>query len=190
MKKYELLRLLRHDFSKYIRNKYIKNKCENCGSNIDLHLHHEYAFKNYFEYTLNLLKINDNNVFIDGEVEKIRYIMLGLQCSNEGYKTLCKDCHIQKHLMLSQKTDLDKIKSNNKFIDYINDNWMDELIYKDEDKQSIVNNASNLGIKKDVHGNPHTFNSIIKYLKSRGYKINKKRTMIKWKQFTTYKINI
>lgn len=73
------------------------------------------------------------------------------------------------------------------FINYIEDNFINKIIYKKEDKQLIVNKSKELGFKKDKT-HPHSFNSIIKYLEYKGYKIEKKTIRIKGKQYRTVKV--
>ena len=52
MKRNELIMKLRLDFNNYIRDNYIKDKCEKCGSNENLHVHHIITFKSQFEHIL------------------------------------------------------------------------------------------------------------------------------------------
>lgn len=95
------------------------------------------------------------------------------------------------NFILDSNVTIDIIKEvdvENMFLDYFEDNWINKYIYKDEDKQSILNKAIDLGMKKDKHSNPHTFNSLIKYLKSKGYNIQKERKSIEGKQYTRYYI--
>ena len=50
-----------------------------------------------------------------------------------------------------------------KFIEYMLENWIDTLIYTKEQKKEIVDYATKLGLKKDKT-HKHTFNSLIKLL--------------------------
>lgn len=94
----KLRELLREDFTKYIRNKIIKEQCESCGGNKDLHLHHMTTFDDILKDTLkelNLLEQDSEHYSID-ELNSIKDIMLvkQIKCS---YKTLCKKCHKSHH---------------------------------------------------------------------------------------------
>lgn len=186
MKKNNLLSILRADFANHIRDKHIKEECENCGSKIELNLHHEFLFKEQLKYTLCLLQLNNKELFTIEDVKKIRLIMLGLQSIN-NYKTLCKNCHTIKHLAIIKKTEEDKLKFTEMFLKYIDMNCIDKLIYEKKDKNIILNKADNLGLKKD-NGHKHSFNSLLTYLIKEGYEIQKKRIMIEGKQYTTYYI--
>ena len=98
MKSLEELKVkLRNDFEFYMRNNYIKDKCERCESTENLHLHHVEYFSKELNYILELLGLNDKNEFNEKEIEIIRYMMLGIQCKNNKYLTLCDDCHKKEH---------------------------------------------------------------------------------------------
>ena len=97
MKSLEELKVkLRSDFEFYIRNNYIKDKCERCESTENLHLHHVEYFSKELNYILELLGLNDKNEFNEKEIEMIRYTMWGTQCKINKYLTLCEDGHEQE----------------------------------------------------------------------------------------------
>lgn len=85
---------LRNDFSRYIRNRIIGEKCEHCGCSENLHLHHVDKFHNLLMDTLQDLNLNevDTDDYAENELSSIKYIMLGKQIKCE-YKTLCEKCH-------------------------------------------------------------------------------------------------
>lgn len=73
------------------------------------------------------------------------------------------------------------------FIMYINNNWLDKLIYTKEDKEIIVSKSIEYGLNKD-ETHKHTFNSLMKYLESEGYHIHKKIKKVKGIKYTSYTI--
>ncbi|EPB8173209.1 hypothetical protein ACRTAL_002386 [Clostridium perfringens] len=114
-----LREFLRKDFHKYIRNKLIKNKCEICGSEENLHLHHIDRFYNSLMETLQELNLCelDTDKYDEEELKNIRYYMLAKQIQSE-YKTLCKECHNKIHFKES-KTDEYKKYYYNPYGNYV-----------------------------------------------------------------------
>jgi hypothetical protein len=110
----ELRKYLRNDFSKYIRNKLIKDKCEYCGEMNDLHLHHVDMFAELLNETLDELDLKelDTHDYSNKELMLIKNVMLGKQMKIE-YVTLCKDCHTKVH------DDIDKNNYYNPYGSYI-----------------------------------------------------------------------
>lgn len=85
----------RSKFHNRIRNKLIKDKCEICGSNLDLELHHDEYFRDMLSKSINILGYElkeDIDGYTADELDNITYIMLGMQL-NSTYKTVCKECH-------------------------------------------------------------------------------------------------
>ena len=103
MKRSELILRLRLDFNNYIRDNYIKDKCEICGSTENLHLHHVHKFSIQLKRALDILKYSDKENFNDEEIMILRYVMLGMQCKNNDYITLCDKCHTSHHKKTSFK---------------------------------------------------------------------------------------
>lgn len=89
---------LRNEWSEYIRPMVIKNKCEFCGADKELHLHHIDRFYNLLMETLEYLQLQemDTTLYTDTELTLISHIMLSKQIRTK-YKTLCKDCHCKLH---------------------------------------------------------------------------------------------
>ena len=85
MKRNELILKLRLDFNNYIRDNYLKDKCERCGSTENLHLHHVYKFSLQLKRALDILKYSDKENFNDEEIMILRYVMLGMKCKNNDY---------------------------------------------------------------------------------------------------------
>ena len=98
MRRDELMLCLRNDFSNHIREFYIKDECEHCKSTENLHVHHKLFFIDQFKFALELLKIEDKEEYAEEEVRIIRYMMLGVQCKNNDYVTLCDECHKHYHI--------------------------------------------------------------------------------------------
>lgn len=88
---------LRAEWSQYIRPLIIKDKCEFCGSEEDLHLHHIDKFYNLLMETLEELQLQelDTEDYTKEELNLISHLMLSKQIRS-SYKTLCKDCNILK----------------------------------------------------------------------------------------------
>ena len=103
MRKDKLKLILRMDFDKCIRKNFMKDNCENCNSNENLHLHHVYKFSVQLERALDILKYSDKENFNDEEIMILRYVMLGMQCKNNDYITLCDKCHKSHHKKTSFK---------------------------------------------------------------------------------------
>lgn len=79
-------------------------------------------------------------------------------------------------------------KDNDSFIEYIKDNWLNVLIYTDEQKNEIISHAHLLGIRgKDR--NELTFNYIKKIIINSGIEVVSKQNKIKGKRYTTYSFN-
>ena len=91
MKNNKLKEILRKDFNELIRPIFIKCKCEKCGENKNLELHHTKRFIDLFNDTIEELKLY-NSDYTEYDVKLIRYTMLSKQ-QNIKYITLCKKCH-------------------------------------------------------------------------------------------------
>lgn len=89
---------LRQEFSDYIRPKLIKDYCEVCGKDSELHLHHVDRFLILLLETLNELNLKEMDVeyYTEAELNAISNFMLAKQIKG-NYKTLCKTCHYKAH---------------------------------------------------------------------------------------------
>lgn len=182
MNKNDLLLKLRLDFNNKIRNDYIKEECEICKSTKNLHLHHIISFKEQFDQILKLMNLSYEHDFTDNEVELIRLSLLGLQCKNNIYMTLCENCHIKKH----QKNKLSKKTEYKKYIDgvlklaipneYLNTWITSEEIY------SLIK-LTNIKDRDGDYIGKRAFKQIIK---NNGYNIKNKRSTKKGKKNTYY----
>ena len=134
MKSLEELKVkLRNDFEFYMRDNYIKDKCERCESTENLHLHHVEYFSKELNYILELLGLNDKNEFNEKEIEMIRYMMLGIQCKNNKYLTLCDDCHKKEHSIYGNGRS-HKLTREEKYNKYLNGDITITLEEKDLNK--------------------------------------------------------
>lgn len=91
----ELKKILRGDFAYIIRDVLIKDKCEICGSDDKLELHHTKPFSILLEETLEELNI-DLNKIDDIKLDMIKNIMIGKQIRHKNI-TACKKCHLNIH---------------------------------------------------------------------------------------------
>lgn len=91
---------LRNEWSQYIRPLIIKDKCEVCGTEEDLHLHYTDEFCNLLTETLAELQLQelDIELYSKEELNLISHIMLSKQIRCE-YKTLCRECHKEEHII-------------------------------------------------------------------------------------------
>lgn len=88
---------LRSDFSNHIKQLFIENECEFCGSVENLELHHNYPkFSQLLNDTLDELDLTNKEIFNSKEVKLISNILLGKQLKS-NYLTLCDKCHDKQH---------------------------------------------------------------------------------------------
>jgi len=96
---------LRNDFGTILRPLIIKDKCEVCGTEEDLHLHHVYRFSSYLKRCLHYLQLEhkeDIKEYTIKELKMIRDYMISAQIRGT-YKTLCEECHKEEHRILAEK---------------------------------------------------------------------------------------
>ena len=149
---------LRSEWSIYIRNSIIKDRCEICGDNLDLHLHHIEKFDSLLIETLNELKLKelDTEQYEDYELNLISNVMLGKQVKCK-YQTLCKECHIEKHKHECEERKSKKELERQKYINEILIPYLNSIVGKrlfKEDKEELIymiNLKDNRGrIKKSI----------------------------------------
>ena len=94
----DLREYLRSEFNLNIRGLFIKDNCEKCGSNKELHLHHVKRFSELLEETLKELNLNelDTLEYSKEELSSIIHFMNSKQLKIK-YKTLCSNCHNNLH---------------------------------------------------------------------------------------------
>jgi len=94
----ELKMYLRTYIHNLIRPIYIKNQCEICQSENDLHLHHVKLFSEIVNETLNDLNLEYKNTedYTRTTLHIIRDIVLGKHLQID-YLTLCDNCHKDIH---------------------------------------------------------------------------------------------
>lgn len=100
-----LTEYLRNDFATILRPLIIKDKCEVCGTDEELHLHHVYMFSSYLKRCLSYLKLEykeDIKEYTTKELKNIRDYMMSAQIRGT-YKTLCEPCHREEHKKLAEK---------------------------------------------------------------------------------------
>lgn len=127
----------------YIRPLFIKDKCEACGINEKLELHHATSFVSLLSETLDFLKLEykeDIKMYTEEEIELISFIMLGKQVKIK-YITLCKECHDNIHKtegidrLLKKRKEKNIKKEDIKEIEKYLDNNIGRRLYMDEQKQ-------------------------------------------------------
>ena len=91
--KEEIKKRCRKEWNKYIRNYFIKSKCEECGCEHDLHLHHVIEFKDIFDEAWNLFEMEKDTA---KKEEVFCTYVLGVQLKSE-MMTLCNECHLKRH---------------------------------------------------------------------------------------------
>lgn len=111
---------LRSKITPKIREIYLKSKCEVCGMNNNLHLHHVKLFINLLHETLEQLNMpyKDIKDYTKNEINNITDVLMGKHVFIE-YLTLCGKCHRSLHKeqhmrMLIKKSPMKEIKSERK----------------------------------------------------------------------------
>ena len=193
MKSLEELKVkLRSDFEFYIRNNYIKDKCEKCESTENLHLHHVEYFSRELNYVLELLGLNDKNEFNEKEIEMIRYMMLGIQCKNNKYLTLCDNCHKKEHSIYGNGRS-HKLTVEEKYNRYLNGDITITLEEKDLNKwytnEEFEELCESLNIK-NARSNPIGRRAFLQILDNSGYMVTKSKKKINDSREMYYMIEI
>ena len=91
---------------------------------------------------------------------------------------------VNRDVIKYEMSNNDKIKD--KFIEYIRNNWTNELIYTKEQKDEIISYAHDLGIRKT---NKHkvTFNYLVSLIEESGIEVDKSRKYIDGKRYRVIK---
>ncbi|MEM5599216.1 hypothetical protein AAHB53_28100 [Niallia circulans] len=94
----ELKGYLRTVIHEKVRPLLIKEICEQCESNNELHLHHVKLFSEMVDETLDDLNLDykDTTLYSEKELKNITNIILGIHLKYE-YITLCSSCHKEIH---------------------------------------------------------------------------------------------
>ena len=177
MKRSELILRLRLDFNNYIRDNYIKDKCEICESTENLHLHHVHKFSIQLKRALDILKYSDKENFNDEEIMILRYVMLGMQCKNNDYITLCDKCHTSHH----KKTSFKESKYGKNYIpENLDEIMLDYLSIPlvTDDKKELSNKLK----LTDNHGRLLKWKGVKKFLIKNGYNIKDTKKTINGKR--------
>ena len=177
MKRSELTLRLRLDFNNYIRDNYIKDKCERCGSTENLHLHHVHKFSIQLKRALDILKYSDKENFNDEEIMILRYVMLGMQCKNNDYITLCDKCHTSHH----KKTSFKESKYGKNYIpENLDEIMLDYLSIPlvTDDKKELSNKLK----LTDNHGRLLKWKGVKRFLIKNGYNIKDTKKTINSKR--------
>lgn len=133
---------LKNKFDVYIRPIYILDKCEKCGCDKELELHHNKQFAELLKESLNDIGLQYKmykDFYNEEELKKIVDIFLGKNIKI-SYKTLCRECHrlIHKNEMKIQiflrESNMKAIDNNKYIICLYDDNKIYKKIFTYEDK--------------------------------------------------------
>ena len=94
-----LRNLARSKFNSRIKNLYIGDKCEKCGSTENLQLHHCCFLHIIINNVLNYLRIEEKESIDDYDEELVYKAISCIMAEHLKirYKTLCPDCHLKEH---------------------------------------------------------------------------------------------
>ena len=131
---------LRNDFTNNLKPLIIKDKCEICGIDEKLHLHHVYDFSSYLKRCLTHLRLEYKEDIGEYNIKDLRLIrdsMISAQLRGR-YKTLCRECHKEEHRIKGKVmyNDLLKQKVTVKF-EYENSSEIKEYDVSDIKSKSL-----------------------------------------------------
>lgn len=139
---------LRSDFDINLRGLLIKDYCEECGSNEELHLHHVDMFQDILLEAMEELKLeikNDTAEYEEHELSLIKNIMLGKQIRTK-YKTLCVKCHIEEHKKIEKRGKKKEeyinkhiLEFKNKMDSILKEKIKEEVYYLGDDFKTMIN---------------------------------------------------
>lgn len=193
----ELTRILRNDYASKIRPLLIKDKCEICGADEELELHHKTQFALLLDKALGDLHIVIN-VIGEEELEKIRNYMLGLQLTNDNI-TLCKHCHREGHKLNEEsnrirnekqfigtmKRQLEKEHKRKIYEETILKPYLESIVDKGLGKEEKEELIEKIDYKVDGH-QKRSYSQLNSYLNTLGYSVISKRKKVKingkWEQ--------
>ena len=197
MERKELMKILRVDYTNKIRPLLIKDKCEICGINEELELHHKTQFTLLLDKALEDLHIVIN-VMEEEELEKIRNYMLGLQLTNENI-TLCKHCHREGHRLNKEsnrirnekqtigisKRQLEKEHKRKIYEETVLKPYLESIVDKGLGKEEKVELIEKIDYRVDGH-QKKSHSQLNSYLNTLGYSVISKRKKVKingkWEQ--------
>ena len=144
MTREQLIANLRTDFVVNIRELKLKDKCEYCGSDENLEVHHKKSFADLLDETLIMLGLDIHLKEIDSDkYELIKYVMRGKQLTS-SYLTLCPNCHKQVHELGHYKarrlrnTRLEaRCRANKEELELYLDSIVDKKLYKEQQEELI-----------------------------------------------------
>lgn len=162
---------LRNEWSEYIRPLMVKDKCEFCGCDKNLHLHHIDRFHNLLVETLEELQLQELDIefYDEMELKQISNFMLAKQIKSK-YKTLCKTCHLKLH---NKEKHSEEYKNN-----YYNPNGSYIVINKNIQKLDIPDNIMAKFIKIACYINYNNIIAISDKNKKIEYKHNDLKTIM------------
>ena len=196
----ELKNRLRTDYAYYIRPLVIKDKCELCGCEENLVVHHDKEFSILLDETLkelNLYKLEFN----EDEVNIIKTHMLGKQIQIKNI-TLCNKCHTELHIERDDITSIGKYVDINKIKEKKNKKekeielqkkekelkeYLEKLIGKrlyKEDREELIKKVDLRDNKRRLQKSISIINSYL--IENYNYSVSNKRNRIDGKQITVW----
>lgn len=188
----KLEQYLRNEINLHIRPLQIKNKCEVCGCQENLHLHHNYPFFKIVDDVLAILNLEmkDTEEYTEQELYLIKSCVLA-EHLKDNYKTLCQDCHIKEHeenkqrrKMYNQKySERKKLERRKAKEERLNQIKVEEINRRKQLLDSVVGvplstkQFRELAVELDFRNKErHTIKKPYKEIESLGYKIIDKKT--------------
>lgn len=183
---------LRNDFNNNLKPLIIKDKCEVCGIDKELHLHHVYDFASYLKRCLTHLRLEyKENIkeYTINELRLIRDSMISAQLRGR-YKTLCKECHKEEHrikgkVMYNKNQIIDKekkIKERELYNENVLKPYLDSIIGKRLFKEDQRKLAEMINIKDKQGRNQKSISLLNDYL------INNNKMILKSKRISNQKV--
>ena len=199
----ELKNKLRTDYAYYIRPLVIKDKCELCGCEENLVVHHDKEFSILLDETLkelNLYKLEFN----EDEFNIIKTHMLGKQIQIKNI-TLCNKCHTELHKnkggfsSTGKYIDINKIKEmkrkkekeielkekEQKLKEYL-ETIIDKRLHK-EDREELINMIDLRDSRNRVQKSISAINSYL--IENCNYTINSKKVKEQGKLVTIWLVS-
>jgi len=126
---------------------FMKEKCENCGINKNLELHHHTQFAKMLKETLDRLGYSYKSMtedYTNEQLENITDMLLGIHIRSM-FSTLCDECHSKIHTSgkliihylkekkIKEENDLDRLKLNTIIDRFINTKMFknEQIIFKE-----------------------------------------------------------
>lgn len=179
----------RMKFLKYVKPFFIKDKCEICGTDEELEIHHNYQFSKLLDKTLKELNLEykeDTEEYTKEQIKLITDIMIGKQMRTK-YTTVCRSCHVMIHNVYGKERpflkgsiiDVELIEKE------LREKYLGIKLFKNEQKE-LEEFMRNSGYNRRSFGKKNT-NTFLESLNI-PFKIISKRVKIKGKLYTIWRL--